>query len=114
MCDRLQPRSAHDFMRLSLGHDSSRVQHNDLVAEGKYFLAIMSNKKNRHAVMLVPLAQIADEKRLRRTVQSSQRLIEQQRPRFGHQRARQGDALALTSGDLRWPPVAQVIDAKQT
>src|ERR1019366_2818167 len=31
----------------------------------------------------------------------------------GHQGARQGDALALTSGDLRRSPVAQVIDAEQ-
>ena len=100
-------------MRLSLRHDSSRIQHNDLVAEGKHFLAIVGDEKNRDAVMLVPLAQIADERRLRRTVQRSQWLIEQQRARFGHQRARQGDALALASGDLRRSPVAQVIDAER-
>ena len=100
-------------MRLPLRHDSSRVKHDDLVAEGKHFLAIMRDEENRDAVMLVPPAQIADQRRLRRTIQRSQWLIEQQRARFGHQRARQGDALALTSRNLRWSPVAQVIDAER-
>src|ERR1039458_6357292 len=63
--------------------------------------------------MLVPAAQIADERRLRRTVQRSEWLIEQQRARFGHQSARQSDALALASRDLRRPPVPQVIDAER-
>jgi len=49
--------------------------------------------KNRDAVMQIPLAQIADERRLRRTIERSQRLIEQQGARFGYQRPRQGDAL---------------------
>jgi len=92
--DGLQPRSVHDFMRLPLRHDSSRVQHNDLVAKGKHFLAIVRDEKNRDAVMQIPLAQIADERRLRRTIERSQRLIEQQGARFGYQRPRQGDALA--------------------
>src|SRR6266851_5660265 len=93
-------------MGLPLRHDSSCVQHNDLVAQGKHFLAIVRDEENRDTVMLVPLTQIADERRLRRTVQRSQWLIE-------HQSARQGDALALASRNLRWPPVAQAIDAKQ-
>src|SRR5450759_1862332 len=100
-------------MRLSLGHDSACVKHNDLIAEGKYFLAIVGDEENRDAMMLVPLTQIADERRLRRTVQRGQWLIEQQRAWFGHQSARQGDALAFASRDLRRSPVAQVIDAEQ-
>jgi len=64
-------------MRQPLGHDSSRVQHNHLVAEGKHFFAIVGDEENRDAVMLVPLTQIADERRFRRTVQRSQWLIEQ-------------------------------------
>ncbi len=75
--------------------------------------AIVGDEQNRDAVMLVPLTQVAGEKRLRRTVQRSQWLIEQQRARLGHQSARQGDALAFASRDLHRSPVAQAIDAKQ-
>jgi len=62
--------------------------------------------------MLVPITQVADESRFCRMVQRSQWLIEKQGARFGHQSARQGDALAFTSGDLRRTPVAQMIDAE--
>jgi len=100
-------------MRQPLRHDASGVKHDDLVAEGKHLLAIMRDEENRDAVMLVPPAQISDKRRLRWTIQRSQWLIEQQRARFGHERASQGDALALASGNLCWPPVAQVLDAER-
>ena len=48
-------------MRLPLRHDSSSVEHDDLVAQRKYFFATVGDKKNRNAVMLVPLA--ADRQR---------------------------------------------------
>jgi hypothetical protein len=92
-------------MRLALGHDYSGVKHNDFVAEGEHFLAIVSDEENWDAVMLVPPAQIGDQRRLRGTVQRSQGLIEEQGARFGYQSAGQGDALALASGDLRRSPV---------
>src|SRR5258708_32927317 len=99
-------------MRPTLGHDSSRVKHDDLVTEGKHLFAIVGDEENRNAVILVPLAKIRDERRLRRTVQRGERLIKQQFARFGDERARQGDALALASGDLRRSPVAQTIEAE--
>src|SRR5437660_12089262 len=99
-------------MRRALGHDSSRVKHNDLVAEGKYFFVIVSDEENRDAVILVPLTQVAHQRRLRRAVEGGQRLIEQQGARFGYQRTCQGDALALASGDLRRPPIAEAIEAE--
>src|ERR1039458_10644599 len=49
-------------MRLALGHYYSGVKHNDLVAEGKHFLAIVGDEENRNSVMLVPPAQIADQR----------------------------------------------------
>src|SRR5258708_19410395 len=91
-------------MGLPLRHDSSCVQHNDLVAQGKHFLAIVRDEENRDTVMLVPLTEIADERRLRRTVQRSQWLIEQQRAWFGHQSPRQGHAPALASRNFPRPP----------
>src|ERR1035437_1686893 len=100
-------------MRLPSGHYYSGVKHNDFVAEGKHFLAVVGDEKNRDAVMLVPPAQIADQRRLRGTVQRSQGLIEEQGAWFGDQSAGQGDALALASGDLRRSPVAHVIDAER-
>src|ERR1039457_2934228 len=100
-------------MRLALGHYYSGVKHNDLVAESKHFLAIVGDEENRNSVMLVPPAQIADQRRLRGTVQRSQWLIEEQGAWFGDQSAGQGDALALASRDLRRSPVAHVIDAEQ-
>ncbi len=48
-------------MRLALGHDSSSVEHNDFVAQGKDFFATVSDEENRDAVMLVPLAQIGNQ-----------------------------------------------------
>src|ERR1700674_2481084 len=99
-------------MRSTLSHDSPRVKHNDLVAEGKDFLAMVGDEENRDAVMLVPLAKIRDERRLRRPVERGQWLIKQQCAWLGHQSARQGDALTLASGDLRRSPVAQTIDAE--
>src|ERR1700676_64308 len=99
-------------MRSPLGHDSSGVKHNDLVAEGKHLFAIVGHEENRDAVMLVPFAKIGDERRLRRTVKRGERLIEQQSARFGHESTRQSDALALAPRDLRRPPVAQTIEAE--
>src|SRR5580658_4760531 len=101
-------------MRPSLRHDSSRVQHNDLVAQGKHFLTAVGDKENRNPVKLVPLAQIPDQRGLRRTVQRSQWLIEQQRAWIGHQGPRQRDTLAFSSGNLRRSAVAQVIDAEHS
>src|SRR5258708_15435094 len=112
MRDCLQAWSAHDLMRLPLRHDSSCVKDNDFVAEGKHFFTIVSNEENRDTVILVPFTKIRDERRLRWPVQRRQRLIEQQGARFGYERARQGDTLALASGDLRRPPVAQTIEAE--
>src|ERR1700694_1469914 len=112
MRDGLQSRSAHDVMRLPLGHNSSRVEHNDLVAEGKDFFAIVGDEENRDAVILVPLAKIGHQRRLRWPVQRSQWLIEQQSAWFGDQPTRQGDALALPSGDVCRSPAAQTIDAE--
>ncbi len=111
--DRLQSRRSHHFMGLPLRYDSSRVQHDHLIAQGKYFFSVMSDEENRDAVILVPLPQIAHQQRLRRTIERRQRLIEQQRSRFGHQRASQRDSLALASGDLPRPPIAQVTDPEQ-
>jgi hypothetical protein len=99
-------------MRLSLRRNSSRVQHDNLVAESKYFLAAVGDKENRDAVIVVPLTQIADQRRSCRTVQRSQWLIEQQGARLRHQSPCQGDALSFASRNLRRSPVAQVIDAK--
>src|SRR5208337_1281913 len=100
-------------MRPPLRHNYSSVKHNDLVAQGKYFLAVVGDEKNRDAVLLVPPPQIADQRRFRRTVERCQWLIEQQGAGFGYQRPRQSDALALASGDLRRPPVAQVSNAER-
>src|ERR1022692_1352278 len=100
-------------MRLALRHDSASLQHDDLVAEGKHFLAIVGNEEDGDAVLLVPLAQIANERRLHGPVQRSQWLIEQQGAWFGYEGARQSDALALASGDLRRTPVADVVNAER-
>src|ERR1700685_855023 len=113
MGNSLQSRSMHHLMRAPLSYDFSGIQHNDLVAQGKHLLAVVRDKKNRDAVLLIPLAQISDQGRFRRTVQRRQRLIEQQRARFGHEGARQGATLTLASGDLRRAPLAQVINAEQ-
>jgi hypothetical protein len=99
-------------MRLSLRRDSSRIQHNNLVAESEYFLAAVGDKENRDAVMMVPLTQVGDQRRSCRTVQRSQWLIEQQRAGLRHQSPCQGDALPFASRNLRRSPVAQVIDAE--
>src|SRR5258708_21031966 len=112
MRDCLQSRSAHDLMRLPLRHDFSCVKDNGFGGEGKQFFASVSDEENRDTVILVPLTQIRDERRLRWPVQRRQRLIEQQGARFGYERARQGDTLALASGDLCRSPVAQTIEAE--
>lgn len=100
-------------MRLALSYDSSGVKHDDLVSQGKYFFTVVGDEENGNAVMLVPLAQIADQQRFCRTIESGQGLIEQQGSRFCYQRAGQCDALTLASGDLRWAPVARVTDAEE-
>ena len=56
-------------MGQALGDDFSGVEDDDLIAEGKYFLAIVGDEENRDAVVLVPLAKIADQRRLGRTVE---------------------------------------------
>src|SRR5260221_11453611 len=112
MRDCLQSWSAHHLMRLPLRHDSSCVKDNDFVAEGKHFFTIVINEENRDTVILVPFTKIRYERRLRWPVHVRQRLIEQQCARLGYERARQGDTLALASGAVRRPPVAQRIDAE--
>src|SRR5580658_3112291 len=114
MRDRLQSRSAHHIMRMPLRHDSSCIKHDNFITQRKYFLATMGDKENRDAVMLVPLAQICNERRLCRTIQRSQWLIKQQRARISHQSTRQRDTLAFTSRNLRRSAAPQMIDAERS
>ena len=62
--------------------------------------------------MLIPLAQIGDQKGLGGAVECGQRFIEQQGTRFGDESAGQSDALTFTSRDLRGAAFAQVVDAE--
>jgi len=107
-----QLRGAHDFVRLPLCHDSTGFENHDFIAQCEHFFAIVRDQQNWNAVVLIPVTQIADERRLCRLVKRSQRFIEQQSAWFGHQRARQSDALALAARDLRRPAIAHVNDAE--
>src|ERR1700691_1763166 len=102
----------HDFMGSALCDDSSPNQHDDLVSERIHFFTAMSDEENRYPVVLVPLSQIVDQRQLRRTIKRSERLVEQQGAWFSDQGASQCNALALATGDLGRPAIAQTIDAK--
>jgi hypothetical protein len=56
--DRFESRSAHNFMRPSLGHNPPSIQHDDLIPKSENFLGAVGDIENRHPVVLVPQPKI--------------------------------------------------------
>ncbi len=112
LSDRFLQRCRDDFVRRALGDDASGVEDNHALAQGKNFFAAVRDIKDGDAVSLVPLAQIVDDRCLRRSVERGQRFIEKQHGGIGHQGSRQCRALALSAGNFSRVARCKMRDSK--
>src|SRR5262250_241519 len=101
-------------MRKSLRHDLSPVEDDDLIAQGEDLFAGVRHIDDGNAMGAVPLAKVVEDARLRRAVERSQRLIEQQRTGLGDQSTGERDALAFASGELGGATGSGVLDLECT
>ena len=88
LSDRFLQRRRDDFVRSALCNDASRIEDNHALAQGKDFLAAVGDIKDGDAVSLIPIAQVVDDRCLRRSVERGQRFIEKQQRGIGHQSPR--------------------------
>ena len=105
-------RRVHHFVRRALREHAALIKDDDAFAESKDFLAAVRDVKNRNAVGAVPGAQVVEDVSLGGRVERSERFVQQQDAGIGHERARQGDPLALASGNFLRATAAQPSDAK--
>src|SRR5439155_2979250 len=84
-----------------------------MLAESKYFLAIVSDVKNWNAMCAVPGAQVVHDLRFCGSVESCQWFIQQKQPRVRHYSPRQRDPLAFATRNFSWLASAHMRDAKR-
>src|SRR5271165_5382058 len=105
LCHSFRLWPVQDIVRGALRHDPSRLQHNNVLAEGQYILVVVSDIENWNSAHRIPGPQVIHDARLGDGVERGERFVEQQDPWPPHQRASQCDALALSAGDFaRTPP----------
>src|SRR5581483_8321081 len=88
------------LVRRAARDDVSVLESGHRLAQGKNFFPAVGDVKDGDAVGLVPGAQVVHDFGTSRTVESGERLIQQQGLGIYDQSARQGDTLALASGNF--------------
>src|SRR5579864_4086767 len=105
-------RRVHHFVRRALREHAALIKDDDAFAESKDFLAAVRDVENRNAVGGVPGAQVVEDVSLGGRVERSERFVKQQDAGIGHERARQGGALAFASRNFLRATAAQLSDAE--
>ncbi len=80
--------------------DPPLVHHDDAVGHRQRFLLVVRHQDRRHAQALLQRADLAAQPQPLERVERRQRLVEQQQPGRGRERARERDALLLPAGKL--------------
>ena len=102
-----------DFRRRSDLPHAAVVDDGDAVAHAHRLDLVVGHVDRGDADPLLELLDLLSCRGAQLGVEVGQRLVEQQRGRLAHQRARERDALAFAAGELTRPPVEQMADAEQ-
>ena len=86
-----------DLVGCAGGHDPSLVHHDDTLAKAYTLSVRMGDIEDRNPPSLVPPPQVFDDQRLNPVIERGERLVEQERQRFGDERSRQRRPLALAA-----------------
>ena len=98
--------------RADLGDDAA-VEHDDAVGQRHRLDLVVGDVDHRRAERLVQLRQLDAHLHAQHRIEVGQRLVEQEDLRLAHQRAADGDALALAAGQLRRLAVHQLVELQQ-
>ena len=99
-CDRCGGRlTEYDIRRIELAN-AAAVQNDDLIAHRKRFRFAARDMQKGDAQPAADAAQFAAHPHAQIGVERAERFVEQNEARLGDERARQGDALALSAGNL--------------
>ena len=99
--DERRRRVAVDLQRRADLLDHALVHHDDAVGHRERLFLVVRHHHRRHAELALQRADLVAQVHAHDGVQRRQRLVEQQQPRRGGQRARQRDALLLPARHLR-------------
>ena len=102
-----------DFRRRSDLPHAAMVDDGDAVAHAHRLDLIVGHINGGDADPLLELLDLLARRGAQFGVEVGERLVEQERGRLAHQRARQRDTLALAAGELTRPPVEKMPNAEQ-
>jgi len=101
-------RILEDRLGLALLHHLAVPDHHQLMTQGLDHGQVVADEQIGQAILALQRAQQLDDLTLHGAVQGRGRLVEQDQRRLEHQRAGDGDALALAAGKLVRVPVAGI------
>jgi hypothetical protein len=81
-------------------HDAAVLDHDEAVGHGRSFAQVVCDDEPRGGALVEDLAEEAEHLAAERDVEVRERLVEERCPRLDDEGARDGDALALTAGEL--------------
>ena len=90
--------------------DAARVHHHDAVGERHRLDLVVGDIDDRRAEQLVQLGDLDARRDAQRRVEVGQRLVEQEHVGLAHDRAADGDALALAAGEVAGIAVEQLVE----
>src|SRR5690349_3739584 len=102
-----------DFERSPDLFNVSLVNHCNTIAEFECLFLIVGDKDRRHINLSEECSDLTSKMVTRLRIKSAERLIEQKHLRFVRQSSRNGDALLLTTGKLRWIFVSMFLQLDQ-
>ena len=88
-------------------HEPAAAHDGDAIAERQRLVLVVRDQQRRDALVALQRADLVAQRDARPGVERGQRLVEQERARLEHQRARQRHALLLAAGELARQPVRQ-------
>src|SRR5882724_12553997 len=100
MTDGMIEQRADDVRRLPDSDDSSAVEYKRFVGDREKLFGIVCHVQHRNADLVPNAEKVGGDAPVQRTIEPGQRFVEEQDSGQGHERARQGHALLLTSGEL--------------
>src|SRR6266851_3450973 len=97
-----------DNIRRALLHDAAAIHHGDFVSQVSGHGQVMRNEQIRHPQGALQLHQEIGDLRLHQTIESRERLVQNQELGLERQRASDSQPLALATAQLRGRPVHDV------